>query len=303
MYFASPEKEGVKRNIIIFIFISFFLLLIDTYDRKYFRFIKSAINDTIIYSALILKYPFKKIVSVSQGVSEIFDNDVDVEEVNKLKNKLKTLKNQNESLNFQLKKLQTIVNEEQYDYNFINSKVILYKKNLLSNTILLSKGSEHGVEPGDPVVRENRLVGKIIDTNFVTSKAILLTNIRSRIPVSVGEKGYKAILVGNPNVEGGLSLEFLPRQAKLKNGDKIFTSSIDKIVPPGILVGKLKIVTKVPQDPNMNFGRGKGAKPTIRNTNIIKMSIDLAFEINQLDYVTIMSLKKWLAFYIDIYHL
>ena len=292
MYFASPEKEGVKRNIIIFIFISFFLLLIDTYDRKYFRFIKSAINDTIIYSALILKYPFKKIVSVSQGVSEIFDNDVDVEEVNKLKNKLKTLKNQNESLNFQLKKLQTIVNEEQYDYNFINSKVILYKKNLLSNTILLSKGSEHGVEPGDPVIRENRLVGKIIDTNFVTSKAILLTNIRSRIPVSVGEKGYKAILVGNPNVEGGLSLEFLPKQAKLKNGDKIFTSSIDKIVPPGILVGKLKIVTKVPQDPNMNFGRGKGVKPTIRNTNIIKMSIDLAFEINQLDYVTIMSLKK-----------
>ena len=79
---------------------------------------------------------------------------------------------------------------------------------------------------------------------------------------------------------------------KLKNGDKIFTSSIDKIVPPGILVGKLKIVTKVPKDPNMNFGRGKGAKPTIRNTNIIKMSIDLAFEINQLDYVTIMSLKK-----------
>ena len=292
MYFASPEKEGVKRNIIIFIFISFFLLLIDTYDRKYFRFIKSAINDTIIYSALILKYPFKKIVSVSQGVSEIFDNDVDVEEVNKLKNKLKTLKNQNESLNFQLKKLQTIVNEEQYDYNFINSKVILYKKNLLSNTILLSKGSEHGVEPGDPVVRENRLVGKIIDTNFVTSKAILLTNIRSRIPVSVGEKGYKAILVGNPNVEGGISLEFLPKQAKLKNGDKIFTSSIDKIVPPGILVGKLNIVTKVPQDPNMNFGRGKGVKPTIRNTNIIKMSIDLAFEINQLDYVTIMSLKK-----------
>ena len=230
MYFASPEKEGVKRNIIIFIFISFFLLLIDTYDRKYFRFIKSAINDTIIYSALILKYPFKKIVSVSQGVSEIFDNDVDVEEVNKLKNELKTLKNQNESLNFQLKKLQTIVNEEQYDYNFINSKVILYKKNLLSNTILLSKGSEHGVEPGDPVVRENRLVGKIIDTNFVTSKAILLTNIRSRIPVSVGEKGYKAILVGNPNVEGGISLEFLPKQAKLKNGDKIFTSSIDKIL-------------------------------------------------------------------------
>mgnify|MGYP001164162251 FL=1 len=292
MYFASPEKEGVKRNIIIFIFISFFLLLIDTYDRKYFRFVKSAINDTAIYSALILKYPFKKIASISQGVSEMFDDDIDVEEVNKLQNELKSLKNQNDSLNFQLKKLQTIVNEEQYDHNFINSKVILYKKNLLSNSILLSKGKLHGVEPGDPVVRENRLVGKIIDVNYGTSKAILLTNIRSRIPVSVGENGYKAILVGNPNVDGGISLEFLPRQAKLKNGDKIFTSSIDKIIPPGILVGQLKIVTKKLQDPNMNFGRGKGARPINKNKDIIKLSIDLAFEINQLDYVTIMSLKK-----------
>ena len=62
----------------------------------------------------------------------MFDDDIDVEEVNKLQNELKSLKNQNDSLNFQLKKLQTIVNEEQYDHNFINSKVILYKKNLSS---------------------------------------------------------------------------------------------------------------------------------------------------------------------------
>ena len=60
MYFASPEKEAVKKNIIIFAFLSLLLLLIDTYDKKYFKYLKSAINDTIIYSAVAIKYPFQK---------------------------------------------------------------------------------------------------------------------------------------------------------------------------------------------------------------------------------------------------
>ena len=94
----------------------------------------------------------------------------------------------------------------------------MYKKNLLSDSILISKGSAHGVKAGDPIVRENRLVGKIIDVNYASSKAILLTNIRSRIPVNVGEKSHRAILVGNPNIEGGISLEFLPKNVKFNNG-------------------------------------------------------------------------------------
>lgn len=267
MYFASPEKEGVKKNIIIFAFLSFLLLLIDTYDKKYFKYLKSAINDTIIYSAVAIKYPFQKIFGVVASVSNLFDDEVVTEDVEKLKQELTTLKNKNQTLNLELKKLQNVVNEEQYDYDFINSKVLMYKKNLLSDSILISKGSAHGVKAGDPIVRENRLVGKIIDVNYVSSKAILLTNIRSRIPVNVGEKSYRAILVGNPNIEGGISLEFLPKNVKFNNGDKIFTSSIDQIVPAGILVGSVKNIKD-------------------------KFIVELAFQNSQLDYVTIMSLKK-----------
>ena len=168
------------------------LLLIDTYDKKYFKYLKSAINDTIIYSAVAIKYPFQKIFDAVASISNLFDNEVITEDVEKLKQELTTLQNKNQTLNLQLKKLQNIVNEEQYDYDFINSKVLMYKKNLLSDSILISKGSAHGVKAGDPIVRENRLVGKIIDVNYASSKAILLTNIRSRIPVNVGEKSHKS---------------------------------------------------------------------------------------------------------------
>ena len=80
-------------------------------------------------------------------------------------------------------------------------------------------------------------------------------------------KAIRAILVGNPNIEGGISLEFLPKNVKFNNGDKIFTSSIDQIVPAGILVGSVKNIKD-------------------------KFIVELAFQNSQLDYVTIMSLKK-----------
>ena len=120
MYFASPEKEGVKKNIIIFAFLSFLLLLIDTYDKKYFKYLKSAINDTIIYSAVAIKYPFQKISGVVASVSNLFDDEIITEDVEKLKQELTTLQNKNQTLNLQLKKLQNIVNEEQYDLSLIH---------------------------------------------------------------------------------------------------------------------------------------------------------------------------------------
>ena len=79
------RKEGVKKNIIIFAFLSLLLLLIDTYDKKYFKYLKSAINDTIIYSAVVIKYPFQKIFGVASGVSNLFDDEIITEDGEKLK--------------------------------------------------------------------------------------------------------------------------------------------------------------------------------------------------------------------------
>ena len=87
---------------------------------------KSAIND-VIYSAVAIKYPFQKIFDVVASVSNVFDDEIITEDVEKLKQELTTLQNRIKLWIYK-KKLQNIVNEEQYDYDFINSKVLMYKK-------------------------------------------------------------------------------------------------------------------------------------------------------------------------------
>ena len=145
---------------------------------------------------------------------------------------------------------------------------MLYKSNILHETIIINKGKKDGIKAGDRLIKNNILVGKILKSNFNSSHAILITNINSRIPVRIGKKNYKAIVVGNPKSERQLNLEFLPKEYTFEDGDIIYTTSIENIMPDGILVGQIKL-----RD-NKIFE----AKPL--------------YDFSQLDYVTVVKFVK-----------
>ncbi len=243
MKFASSTNVDVKKNIFIFIILSFILFFLDRSDSKYLKNIRYIINDTIIYSSVIIKSPFNFILDTSKSITNFFqknDSTVDRNELLILKNKVESLKNKNISLSLQLENLKKISGEEIYNFETLQAKVLLYKSNILHETIIINKGKNDGIKVGDPLIKNNILVGKILKTNFNSSHGILITNINSRIPVRIGEQNYKAIIVGNPKSERQLNLEFLPKKYDFEDGDIIYTTSIENIMPDGILVGKIK---------------------------------------------------------------
>lgn len=243
MKFASSTNVDVKKNISIFILLSFVIFFLDRGDNKYLKNIRYAINDTIIYSSVILKSPFNFILETSKSVTNFFqkDNQINENKLISLENKVERLKNENISISLQLKNLKKISGEEIYKYETIQAKVLLYKSNILHETIIINKGKNDGIKVGDPLIKNNILVGKILKTNFNTSHGILITNLNSRIPVRIGKNNYKAIVVGNPKSEKQLNLEFLPKEFTFEDGDYIYTTSINNIMPEGILVGQIKL--------------------------------------------------------------
>ena len=80
----------------------------------------------------------------------------------------KKIQNENISLKLQLENLKKITGEENYKFKTIKSKVLLYKTNILHQTIIINKGSKDGIKIGDPLIKNNILVGKIIKTNWQT---------------------------------------------------------------------------------------------------------------------------------------
>ena len=270
MKFASSTNVDVKKNISIFILLSFVLFFFDRGDNKYLKNIRYVINDTIIYSSVILKSPFNFILETSKSVTNFFqkDNQIDENKLISLKNKVERLKNENISISLQLKNLKKISGEEIYKYETVQAKVLLYKSNILHETIIINKGKSNGIKVGDPLIKNNILVGKILKTNFNTSHGILITNLNSRIPVRIGKNNYKAIVVGNPKSEKQLNLEFLPKEFTFEDGDYIYTASIDNIMPEGILVGQIKL----------------------RNDD--DFVAEPLYDFSQLDYLTVVKLNK-----------
>ena len=104
-----------------------------------------------------------------------------------------------------------------------------------SNTRLANAGKEKGIRPGNPVMSENGLVGRIIGVTDGASRILLLTDIASRTPVMVDRTNARAILAGDggPNPR----LEYLRGQDPVKQGDRIVTSGDGGVLPRGLPVG------------------------------------------------------------------
>ncbi|HEY9235410.1 MAG TPA: rod shape-determining protein MreC, partial [Phenylobacterium sp.] len=104
-----------------------------------------------------------------------------------------------------------------------------------SNTRLANAGTEKGIKPGNPVMSENGLVGRIIGVTEGASRILLLTDLASRTPVMIDRTNARAILTGDggPNPR----LEYLRGQDPVKQGDRVVTSGDGGVLPRGLPVG------------------------------------------------------------------
>ena len=96
--------------------------------------------------------------------------------------------------------------------------------------------------PANPDVykRQVYLVGKIVEVNYTNSRALLLSDLNSKIPVQLEPVGIQAIISGSGKDFG--VIEFAKEEYKDKLKDKeiiVYTSGLGGVYKPGIPVGKL----------------------------------------------------------------
>ena len=68
---------------------------------------------------------------------------------------------------------------------------------------------------------------------------MLITDLNSKIPVITAPSSNHAIISGRGKDRP--TLEYLPENSEIKDGDKIYTSGKEGIFSPGIPIGKVKI--------------------------------------------------------------
>jgi len=117
----------------------------------------------------------------------------------------------------------------------VAARVVTDSRGPFANTRLANSGEEKGVKPGNPVMSENGLVGRVIGVTQGASRVLLLTDTASRTPVMIDRTNARAILTGDggPNPR----LDYLRGREPVKEGDRILTSGDGGVLPRGLPVG------------------------------------------------------------------
>lgn len=117
--------------------------------------------------------------------------------------------------------------------------------NAVLDSITISRGYTTGGRPGTPLVTHLGLVGRVLRASAHTATALLLTDPGSRIAVFSQNSRALGILAGQ-GTGRKLEVNFVQRDANVKQGEVLITSGLDGKYPKGIPVAR--VLSVAPSD-------------------------------------------------------
>ena len=233
---------GSQLRIIIFIIIlilsSALLIIAQIDERKTFKLARSSSINVVYLISSIVTAPIEIIGNGFSKINKIKNLYNNVEEYRKERLIESRSFQELVSLKLKIAEYERLLNlNRDLEYSFITSRVLADLSNKYFSSILINAGKRDGVFENMPITGPNGLLGKITDIDNSISRAMLATDISSRIPVSVSDKSFQGILIGqnqkNPRID------FIKESSQVVIGDLVTTSGKGGIFPPYIFVGQV----------------------------------------------------------------
>lgn len=126
--------------------------------------------------------------------------------------------------------------------SFVTTRVVSDPGGSFVKSVLLPVGTNEKVRKGNAVMSGYGLIGRVTEVGTHSSRVLLISDLNSRIPVTIQNTRTRAILAGK-NTDM-LSLERLPIDSGLSVGQRIVTSGDGGQLPPEIPIGTIVSVSK-----------------------------------------------------------
>jgi rod shape-determining protein MreC len=226
-------------TLIFLLFLSVSTIVLD-YKYNQITYIRSVINDLIVY-------PIDRLSNLPRS----FINQL-IEESNSIKQlelELKILEKENIYLKIKLQELNSLRDENIRLRKISKASNITSKKQtivkVISNTaspnkrvISIDKGEKYGVYIGQNVIGVNGLIGQVIETAFVSSKVILITEPTHTVPAVVDRTGTNILVTGHID-NGKLIVPYAEMGIDIVVGDIISTSGLANRFKAKIPIGEV----------------------------------------------------------------
>ena len=233
------KKDKQKFSLLTLIFLSIFVIILSNFNLKVINVIKSGINEVIYRSSFFISIPENYLKNLKRN----FDDHMSLYEgYNKTKNELEKLKQKkliDDFLKIENAKLRSLI-DENIKSNEIFAKVLIDKESPYLKSIVLNKGSRENVKIGMAIIDGVYLVGQVIEVNYTNSRALLLSDLNSKIPSVLEPFDIQAVISGTGGNFGIIEHTQNEYKKKLDESDVIaYTSGLGGLFKPGIPIGKI----------------------------------------------------------------
>ena len=237
-FLAKGSKQ--RFSLFVLVVLSILLIFIETIDTKPLNYLRSFIKDTIYRGSLVISTPSKSFSNFSGYIKEHMNLYSNYIELKKENNELRNDITKSEFLELENTQLRKLIEEQVASpSNLVSARVMLDKTSPYLNSFIINTGSNKNVKNGMAVLDGKNFIGRIVDVNFFSSRVLLVSDLNSRIPVIVEPSASHAILNGRGKNEP--TLEYLPENHNVQDGDKVYTSGKEGIFTSGIPIGEVKL--------------------------------------------------------------
>ncbi len=236
-FFKKKDKQ--KFSLISLIILSIVIIILSNLNFKPIQLVKLGINEVIYRSSYISSIPENKIKEVTSKFKshlELYENHQS--QLIQIENS-EEIKVLNNILIAENKRLRELI-DESINSEEIFARVIIDRESPYLKSVVLNRGSKDNVKIGMAIMDRNYLVGQIIEVNYSNSRALLLSDLNSKIPVIIQPPFLQAVASGTGKNYG--IIEYTKDEYKENQIEKeavVYTSGLGGIFKPGIPVGKI----------------------------------------------------------------
>ena len=264
---AFLKKENKQKfSLSALIILTLSILILGRYDFKVINYAKLSLKEIAYRSTFIFSTPENVI---KNGFIATKNHFFVYEENKVLKQKVKDLETKKYNTQYiqtENERLKETLNELKFSSDEILAKVIVDKQSPFLKSIIVNKGSKHGVILGMGVLDQEYLVGKVVEVNFTTSRVLLLSDLNSKIPVDILPNNIQSILSGTGDNIG--RIQYIKEEALIESDSIVYTSGAGGIFKPGVPIGR-----------------------TVKNSLNSEINVEFYSEFSQLRFVKLRSYK------------
>ena len=246
--FITRHKTGI-------VFILAFIFLLSLIASQITAPDKSSVLTWVVYSAVS---PIQQALSyVIVGANELWENYFDLQDVRNqnevLRTELATKHEENQRLHEQIElakgQIELAAFNEVFERTFgeLGTRAYIIGAGVGDNQemMIINQGALSGIETNMGVICPTGVVGKVITVGPSSSFVQLITDPEFSIAVRLQGSRVRGLIRGTG--KGFLDLAYIRDSDAISLNDRVVTSGIEQIFPPGILIGRVS--TLAPGEP------------------------------------------------------